>query len=293
MKPIRKQFDPNSSFPLQIVYKDTKRIQDELPYHFHDWYELIFVHRGKGTSFIDQSVRKMEGGNVFVIPGNTIHRVIPDEKTPATSTAIYFNPLLITNRFLGDTFSYLQIFEESLRSKSYKYILQKDQQRHINTLLDQIYFELTNKEMGYRHAALTHVQLLLLFLSRTMIKNPEQNSQSTHLGPSWMKDILEYLEQHFTDKITLEMLSSHSNVSIAHLSRVFKETTGLNISEYITTKRILKAKELLLRTNDKIAAIAEQCGFESMPHFHRTFKKYIGHTPADYRKNANYNKLKS
>ncbi|MNC52658.1 Bifunctional transcriptional activator/DNA repair enzyme AdaA [compost metagenome] len=60
----------------------------------------------------------------------------------------------------------------------------------------------------------------------------------------------------------------------------------MNATDYISTKRIFAAKDGLLQSNDKIEQIAMACGFESMPHFYRTFKKYTDMTPAAYRKGS-------
>jgi len=98
-----------------------------------------------------------------------------------------------------------------------------------------------------------------------------------------MKDVLGYIEANFIDGVSLEELSQYGNISIAHLSRVFKQMTGFNITTYVTTKRIIRAKELLLSTDDKVSTIAYACGFESLPYFHRTFKKIIGSTPNHFR----------
>jgi AraC-like DNA-binding protein len=64
---------------------------------------------------------------------------------------------------------------------------------------------------------------------------------------------------------------------------VFKKLTGFHLPEYINVKRVLKAKDLLLMTEHTISFIAGQCGFESVPHFHRIFKACVGLTPGAFR----------
>ncbi|KHF34442.1 Melibiose operon regulatory protein [Paenibacillus sp. P1XP2] len=60
----------------------------------------------------------------------------------------------------------------------------------------------------------------------------------------------------------------------------------MNVTDYIAAKRIFAAKDLLLQSSDNIEHIAIACGFKSMPHFYRTFKRYAGMTPASYRKRS-------
>ncbi|MBA9027417.1 helix-turn-helix domain-containing protein [Peribacillus huizhouensis] len=285
MQPIQKLFNPDNFFPFQIVYKDTKSVEVELPYHFHDWYEIVYVYDGNGTFFIDHSILSMEKGSIFIIPGNTLHRAIPDYENPVTSTAIFFNPILIQNRILGDSFSYFHIFEESLRLNNFKYKLDGiDEQIVFANFLETIQLEVCQETLGYRHATLLELQALLLYLGRIMTSCRSTAKAAEFSGPIWMKDILGYIEENYTLGISLDQLSQFGNVSTAHLSRVFKQMTGFNVSDYITTKKIIKAKELLLSTDEKINTIALECGFESLPHFHRTFKKLIGSTPSTFRK---------
>ena len=58
----------------------------------------------------------------------------------------------------------------------------------------------------------------------------------------------------------------------------------MNVTDYVNAKRIVLAKEQLLGSDDNVSLIAERCGFESLPHFHRVFKKLTGTTPASYRR---------
>lgn len=284
MEPIEKLFHADNLFPFQLVYKDTKSVEVELPYHFHEWYELIFVHKGNGTFFINHSIQSMEKGSVFIIPGNTLHRAIPDVNNPVTSTAIFFNPLLIQSKVLGECFTYYRLFDDSTRLKIYKLNLSVDEQTTIENIINNIHNEFTQEKLGYRHAVLLELQYLLLSLSRGLTSHNIPSLNSEFSDPMWMKEILNYIEGNFCKGLTLPKLAQFGNISTAHLSRVFKQMTGFNVSEYIMSKKILKAKELLLNTDKKVSCVALQCGFESLPHFHRTFKKLIGSTPSDFRK---------
>lgn len=285
MDPVRKRFD-SSAFPFSLVYKDTKSSQSELPDHVHDWYELVYVYRGKGTFFIDQTFYDMGQGDLFVIPGNTIHRAFPDKEDPVTSTAIFFSPILVQPASLGDGFSYLHGFELCKERKSYKFEHNLPQQVTIDAGIESMHAELQTKSVGYRHAILLQLQQLLLLSIRELEPGFSQHADPPAFGPIWMKETLRYIEDHLSDDIGLAALSQIVSVTPAHFSRVFKQRIGMNVSEYITTKRIVRAKELLLTTDDNISSIAERCGFESLPHFHRMFKRMLGMTPAAYRRST-------
>jgi AraC-like DNA-binding protein len=281
VNPYRKRFDAGTAFPFACVYRDTKTAQAELPDHIHDWYELVYVYNGKGTFFIDQTIYSAQTGDIFLIPGNTIHRSFPDSEHPKTSTALFFNPALVHTPPLGDSFTYLRCFEQADRYKSYKLSATADEQAELEALIEAIRAEEQGQQRGYRQAVLTHLQRILLLLGRRAAA-PEPTQAAW--APGWMTGALTYIDEHPAEQLGLSQLAERANVTAAHFSRVFKKLTGMNVTEYVTTKRILRARKLLIATEANVADIAESCGFESVPHFHRMFKKLTGMTPSQYKK---------
>lgn len=286
MNLYRRQFDNQSPFPFEFVYKDTKTAQNELPNHWHDWYEIAYVYSGHGTFFIDQSYFDAGPGDLFLIPANTIHYSFPEPNNPKTATALFFNAAFAYSAPLGDAYTYLRAFELAKRYNAYRHALQPDDQVIVSEAFDRIQQELTMQKAGYRQAVQLEVHRLLLFFSRL-----EGFSTSTTISPEvlpvpeWMKQILQFIDEHLHDAtmLRLSQLAKLGNVSTAHLSRSFKKLTGMNITEYVTAKRIIRAKEVLQHSDQNIADIAYECGFDSTTHFHRTFKKLTGETPASYR----------
>ncbi|TDL92436.1 AraC family transcriptional regulator [Vibrio vulnificus] len=283
MKKIHNALNQDLLFPFSFVYQDTKSPQKELSDHMHDHYEIVYVYSGKGTFFIGDVFYDMHQGDVFLIPNNTIHRALPNKDDPVTSTIIFFSPTLIYKDVVDDSFSYLHLFDLTKKSKNYKISLPHKKQVKLEEQLLRILQETTSQSMGSRHACLLIVHQIILDLYRTRINGKEDLSECSY-SSEWIKDILIYINEHIDEPLTLTALAQKALVSPAHFSRVFKETTGIGLVVYLNTKRIIKAKELLLETNHTIAHIAEMCGFESMPQFYRTFKKYNEKTPATFRK---------
>ena len=284
MKSVQKFSNNNLLFPFSFIYQDTKSPQKELPDHIHDYYEIVYVYSGKGTFFIDDIFYDMKKGDIFLIPNNTIHRAMPDKDEPVTSTIIFFSPTILYNVLLDDSFSYLNLFEMAAKIKHYKISLQLERQKKIEQQLLNISQETIKNELGSRHASLLFVHQIILELYRAHIDNKQHIVESNTYGPDWIKEILVYINNNLSHPLTLTELANEALVSTSHFSRVFKQTTGMGLTIYLNHKRVIKAKELLLKTNQKVSFIAEMCGFESITHFHRIFKKYMEMTPATYRK---------
>ncbi len=265
--PIRKTFTENNQIPISIVYKMTKGRNEELPDHLHDWFEMIYVYQGKGVFFIDQSFYELEPGDLILIPGNTIHRSDLRKEERVTSTALFFNPNLVSNTFpSGQTF--LQLFNQAREKKEYRYRLEVPHRLKLEELLEELWQEEESEHPDRAQALALYLHLILLYLNRLELKKVSSGRQ-----PEWLKGSLNYIEQNLKKPIELESLAANAAVSPTYFSRMFKQAIGLTVSDYLTTKRMIAAKELLKQSNETIQTIAANSGYQSMPHFYRTFKK--------------------
>jgi two-component system response regulator YesN len=96
--------------------------------------------------------------------------------------------------------------------------------------------------------------------------------------------VLDYLEFHYNEDITLDSVAGKLDISGGYLSTYFKEKTGNNFIDYVHEVRINKAKELLLHADLKIQDTAAKVGYHNLNSFNRMFKKYTGMTPSEFKK---------
>lgn len=102
--------------------------------------------------------------------------------------------------------------------------------------------------------------------------------------PSWVSKLKEILHSQHVDNYTLMDLSRELNIHPVHLSRDFHKHFKCNLGEYIRKLKIQKSLSLLLKKNNSLSDISFECGFSDQSHFTRSFKKYNGLTPQEYRK---------
>ncbi len=98
-----------------------------------------------------------------------------------------------------------------------------------------------------------------------------------------IRPVLKYIEKNYASTITIEGLSKEFFISPFYLSKKFKAETGFTINQYIISCRMGEAERLLIFSNDQIKDIALSCGYDNLPYFYTTFKKYAGCTPAEYK----------
>jgi AraC family transcriptional regulator of adaptative response / methylphosphotriester-DNA alkyltransferase methyltransferase len=99
----------------------------------------------------------------------------------------------------------------------------------------------------------------------------------------WVDLITEYIDQHFTEKLTLESLATICHGSPYHMHRTFKKIKGITPVEYIQQVRVQAAKKYLIETNKAIGDIALCVGMANTPYFITLFKKKTGLTPVQFR----------
>jgi AraC family transcriptional regulator len=129
--------------------------------------------------------------------------------------------------------------------------------------------------------------LLGIHLLRQYCNSPLKIRQATAgLAPYQLKAILDYIQAHLSEELSLDTLSAQINLSRCHFAAQFKQSIGIPPHRYVSQQRIEKAKQLLRFSKEShslpIADIALACGFANQSHLTTTFKKHSGTTPKAY-----------
>lgn len=102
-------------------------------------------------------------------------------------------------------------------------------------------------------------------------------------GSEVIRELHLYVAGHYQSDLSLETAAEHVSLSPRYLSKVFKEETGINFTDYVTQVRLEKAVELIVSTDDTVEQISRQCGFNSSGYFIKKFKDQYGVTPKMYK----------
>ncbi|GAE30234.1 helix-turn-helix domain-containing protein [Halalkalibacter hemicellulosilyticus] len=275
---VRKKIPSDVNFPFILIDQDTKKPEQELPSHLHDWHELIYIHKGKGEFYIHNRSFKVMSGDFVIIPQNTVHFSNPDATELITSTIIYFDPHLLEYPQCIDKPTCLNMLNNQV---DFIYTISPEQALTFEHILHQIKEEMTLKKIDYKMAITLLLHMLLLSIYRHTI--PTKGHVDTSPVP-WLNESINHISSHFQSSLSLTFLAKQASVSPPHYSREFKRQMGVNVKEFIITKRISYVKKELRESHDTVETIAKKAGFQSMPYFFRTFNKYTGTTPNSFRK---------
>lgn len=107
-----------------------------------------------------------------------------------------------------------------------------------------------------------------------------------YIAPSRMRSVMRLMDTRLAERITLPDLAEAANLSVFYFSRMFKKSVGTSPYRYLIDRRCHRACELLVRTDAGIVEIALACGFASQQHLTWAFRRYLGTTPAEYRRRS-------
>jgi transcriptional regulator GlxA family with amidase domain len=118
--------------------------------------------------------------------------------------------------------------------------------------------------------------------------NPTASNEPSRpggLAPWQAKRTLAYIEANLGSKLVMGDLADLVSLSKSHFSRAFKRSLGLSPMAFVASRRVERAKVMMISTNDQLTDIAMACGFADQPHLNRSFRRQVGVSPGMWRRN--------
>ena len=134
---------------------------------------------------------------------------------------------------------------------------------------------------SYASSADTVAAAIALPPSQTQLRSP---SRCAGIRPEVLLRVLQLIDQRFNEPLRVEDLGRHASLSPFHFARMFKISVGQAPHAYLTAKRMQHARELLADTAVPIAEVARRVGFRTQAHFSGVFRKQVGVTPGQFRR---------
>lgn len=250
--------------------------------HIHDRYEIYYFLSGDVIYNIEGQNYRLGNSNVLIINNKELHRPYFQSNKPYERILIHFNPKYFTN-FDSLDYNLFNCFEN--RKLGVGNILTADEVFGCG-FADYIMQleEIINK--GGREKSLMVITLLvqaLISLNRAFSTKSNAIAEERLQKDKKIIHILDFINENLSAKITLDLLQHKFFVNKYYLCHIFKRNTGFTIQEYVTYKRIIKAKELL-SSGHSVLEVSNEVGFNDYSNFFRTFKKLTGNSPKYFSK---------
>ncbi|MCU6216894.1 AraC family transcriptional regulator [Enterobacter bugandensis] len=243
-------------------------------HHWHQCLEILYVEEGFGVAIVDNRHYTMRPGRLFFFPPFTLHKVRVDEQAEAIyrRTIIHLDHHAVL-KCLRDFPHTQQRLEKLSRRGSEAWVVNL---AHCHSHVDHLFSRYPPPMSSESIAGL----LISLF---AMLPDDRTGAPGSSTGIA--SQVMFWLDEHYQEKFRLDALAAELGRSRSYVSRKFHAETGEKIHHYLNTLRLRKACECLLHSDASVREIAARVGFSDVTWFISAFKKGIGETPLQYRKN--------
>lgn len=255
-------------------------------HHSHTCFEITVVDFGSGVYTTNNKSYNMSPGDIFVFSSNEYHCITEVGDKGLKLTNMHFEPRYLWGNYT-DSFSEANIDFCFGHSDAFENKIPSKRAKIIYSYVEEIKKELNSKESEYQLQVKSLLNLLLINLVRNFNYSDQEISVNSLQFKS-IQHILNYIDEHFTEKLSLDELAEKAGMSPNYFSSFFKKISGISLWDYISNKRINMAVQLLRENGlgKNILEIATLCGFNNTTHFNKMFKRITGMTPTEYKKNT-------
>ena len=272
----------NLAFPVGAYQEDF--LVDLVPWHWHEEFETVIITEGLSHVHVDNTILPLRAGEMLFINSGILHSLNNGLPEPSFGCSVVFHP-----RILGDldtvfwkNYAAPLLQDKRLRFQHFSPDIpwQKEFIDHLATAWDAVACEPADYENEVRYHLTKAISLLLTHYT------PFGEVASTHesVAAERTKLMLQYIQAHYSEELTLEQIAASAAVSKSMCLRYFRQIIDTTPIRYLLRYRIEKAAGLLLSTEKKAGEIATICGFSDISYFTRRFREINGCTPLEYRK---------
>lgn len=204
-------------------------------------------------------------------------------------------PIVVDGQYLGAIMAG-QVLEEDSENSELERIVSKKYQLSLENYpeLKNEYQKLNSMSIDKINAIANMINRLINYIVgeaqlKTTLYDSNPDLKNGHKA-TLLKPALKYIDEHYKEKLYMDNMAYLCNISPGYFSKIFKIETGENFSNYVNIVKLNKAMEILETSDEPIANIALDLGFEDCGYFIKVFKKHVGDTPANYRNSKIMNK---
>lgn len=250
---------------------------DFLVPHRKDYYFFAFITSGSSRHWIDMTRYDVKPSSLYFTIPSQVH--LKEEARPMSGFTMSFTSefLLSDNGLLKD----LPLIQNP--HNAHELSLTPDESQFVTETFENILHAYHEKDSWQHSMILSHVRILLIYLSRLYLKQHGQDEKNVE--KVMLKNFLAKIDESFSEYHEVATYAGMLNVSAGHLSDVVKEQSGKPAIAHIHERLLLEAKRLLIHSDQAIKEIAWSLGFEDASYFNRFFKRLTSYTPVHYRNN--------
>ena len=272
----------SAMFPLEYYHCVFPLGISNLPVHWHEEFEITLVQKGTCIYQINLHPYKISQGDILILPPGMLHGTGEQPETEfITDSFVFCLDMLESQRTDSCTTEFFApLISGMLRFPVYL-PAEDSMARLLGESFEKIRQTFLQKPLGYELEIKSEL-LHLFFLLYSQV--PYQRSSQEHGEiTDKLKLVLQFIQEHYQQGITVKELAELCHFSEYHFMRFFKRHMNMTSIEYLNQYRLEMASRQLAETNLSVTSIALESGFNNISYFNRVFKRKFGVTPMEYR----------
>ena len=265
----------NSEFRLfHLTDKETREVE----YHYHDFDKITIFIRGHVVYTIEGKSYELKPYDIVLVKHNDIHRLTVDNTVPYERIIVYISPKFI-DAYQTDSYDLSYCFQKA--ESEHSNVLRIATPEKSSLLRSITRLEASFSDEGYAADLYRQVMFLefMIHLNRAARKN-RLEFIDTDICNTKIQDILFYINENLREDLTIDAIADRFYISKYYMMRLFKQETGYTLGQYISQKRLLLAKELIL-SGEAVTQVCYDCGFKDYYTFSRAYKRLFQESPRD------------
>ncbi len=243
-------------------------------FHYHEFCKLLLLVSGTGGYSADGQRYLLQRGDVELLGSRCVHRPEFDPEAPYERIILYIDPEFLRRSSTPDC-DLLECF-----SGSQGHVLRPGSalRQRLSNLALALERELSTEAYGRVILSGGILLRMLVEIGRELHRQDAQRPAPIRPSNNRILELLEYIDSHISDDLSIDHLADHCYMSKYHMMRLFRSETGQSIGSYITTRRLTLARDLISRG----MSATESCfhvGFGSYSSFSRAYLRHFGATP--------------
>ncbi len=272
--------------PYEAFLYDTSCMGFPIRPHWHYFMEIIYMKKGTGLIECDGKSYIVEAGDMILFHPEAVHAIYTATNFPLKYEVLKFdvNRLYTQNSYAPKLRT---ILGSASRDKCASVFFREEEIRDfdVSDIFEECRRELEQRDYGYDIIVHDRICGLLVNLIRKWREKGFDTDKAAEFAGEMdsIHVITSYIDAHAGEPIKVEELADMCNMSYSYFAKNFKRYYGRSCKEYIEFIRICKAEDLLLFTDFDLNYISQETGFSDSSHLIKTFRKWKGVTPRQYK----------
>lgn len=263
------------------IFHLTDQTAKEYEFHYHEFHKITIFIQGNVQYFIEGKTYKLEPYDIVLVERNDLHRIQVDSSAPYERIIVYISPGFMES-YHNEEYDLRFCFQKARQEESYVLRIPSLEKSSLFQITNRLEKSFEDKE--YANSLYRQILFLefMIHLNRAALKKRIE-FLDTDLYNAKVLRLMHFINAHLTETLNIDKLAASFFTSKYYLMRLFKAETGYTIGGYITYRRLLLAREHIL----KGMPITEACfaaGFKDYSTFSRAYKSEFKETPRNLKK---------